>query len=426
MRKIFQSAFLILIIIGSVVLMSATPVSKAENSTNVKGIIDSDTTWTKEESPYSLTGLVAIVSGVTLTIEPGVTVNIGDYSLQVGGTLDARGRGADNITFVSNTAGYGNIAFVNGSSSWDEKNGSGCIIENAILVSTSISVNNASPKIYNSTISGNINVDNEGALPLISRNIIAGDVGVHSASPTIDHNSIIGGINIGGNSPIISNNIIEGGGVSGIGIKFSGQYTVNVSWNTIYGCSTGISAEASSIIAGNLVIDNDDGIELYSAQFQIQNNTIADNSIGIKMVRLGSYQGLMINSNNIQNNSQNSIYLEDTRSNIDATLNWWGTIEGQIISLTIHDRNDEPKLGSVSFSPTLSGPVPEAPATKYTPIEMPSLPSQEPSTTTQSQTNNQPSNQNGIYTLAIAAIILSVIINISLVIVVAVLLKKRH
>jgi len=43
-------------------------------ATNVSGTISTNTTWTAANSPYVMTGNVTVNAGVTLTIEPGVTV----------------------------------------------------------------------------------------------------------------------------------------------------------------------------------------------------------------------------------------------------------------------------------------------------------------------------------------------------------------
>ena len=76
-------------------------VSPGGAKTTVRGYIDSDTTWTKAKSPYYMTGSVTVPEGVTLTIEPGVTVYFDDaaYScdLKVWGNLVLKGTESDRI-----------------------------------------------------------------------------------------------------------------------------------------------------------------------------------------------------------------------------------------------------------------------------------------------------------------------------------------
>jgi hypothetical protein len=69
------------------------------SGTEVSGHLTEDTTWTLEQSPYLVVGDVTVNSGVTLTIEPGVTVLIhsvlatdfNGYDLtQVGGEAEAK------------------------------------------------------------------------------------------------------------------------------------------------------------------------------------------------------------------------------------------------------------------------------------------------------------------------------------------------
>ncbi len=64
-------------------------------ATNVSGTISTNTTWTAANSPYVMTGNVSIASGVTLTIDPGVTVegNSSSRLLTVSGSLSAVGTG---------------------------------------------------------------------------------------------------------------------------------------------------------------------------------------------------------------------------------------------------------------------------------------------------------------------------------------------
>lgn len=82
-------------LVASVLLVCLIQLSA---QTNVSGILTANTTWTKAQSPYTLTGNVGVQSGVTLTIEPGVVVK-GNYSLQVKGTLIAKGTAGDSVYF---------------------------------------------------------------------------------------------------------------------------------------------------------------------------------------------------------------------------------------------------------------------------------------------------------------------------------------
>ena len=124
-------------------LVGILPLVKAQSG--VISILGSDTVWTKANSPYSLAGPVVISEGVTLTIQAGATVNLNSYYITVNGTLRAIGNSADPIHFNG-----GNITFTGYSNAWNEQTGSGCIIENAVLISTSLY--GGSVKINNNSI----------------------------------------------------------------------------------------------------------------------------------------------------------------------------------------------------------------------------------------------------------------------------------
>ncbi len=89
-------------------------------ATEVSGLISSNTNWTISGSPYIVTGNILITVGATLTIEPGVRVQLNvSKTIQVNGALVARGTEADSIVFTSNTGfipgAWGNIYFTGSS-----------------------------------------------------------------------------------------------------------------------------------------------------------------------------------------------------------------------------------------------------------------------------------------------------------------------
>lgn len=93
-----------------VVLALAVVSSTAQ--TSFSGGIYANTTWTKANSPYILTGSVVVFPGKTLTIQPGVVVrvqanpsNSWDFRyIEVRGKLIAQGTAADPIVFEGQNA----------------------------------------------------------------------------------------------------------------------------------------------------------------------------------------------------------------------------------------------------------------------------------------------------------------------------------
>ncbi|MDP2935063.1 MAG: NosD domain-containing protein, partial [Dehalococcoidia bacterium] len=222
----------------------------ADGPTNVSGIISSDTTWTRANSPYIVTGSILVSQGVTLTVAPGVTVKFdGNYNLRVDGTLRAIGTTYNGILFTSNrpSPSPGN---------WPH-----------------IELSSTSPPASFDEL-GNL----AGGSAIRFATIEWADQGIYfyNTSPLIDNNAIVNnwhGINyIGYSSPKITNNVIKGNSQSGI----------------IAGNPGG-----TATIEQNLILNNGDGIHI-NGPATIRWNTIAKNSTGLRAGAPGT-----IGSNNI-------------------------------------------------------------------------------------------------------------------------------
>jgi hypothetical protein len=69
---------------------------------SMRGTPDHNQTWTKDTIPYVVSSTLTIPVGVTLTLEPGVVVKVGDSQhIYIYGTLDAQGTTAMPIYFTS-------------------------------------------------------------------------------------------------------------------------------------------------------------------------------------------------------------------------------------------------------------------------------------------------------------------------------------
>jgi len=252
------------ILISGVSLKALRTVVYASPETQVSGIITSNTTWTKENSPYILTGNVLVYYGVTLTIEHGVTINFDDYYIMVNGTLCAQGSISDNIYFKS-----GGIIFTRYSNGWNDSTGSGCIIENAIFNLTSITSDNSLKISNNFIINSSISV---GDSSIISNNYIKGYISAGNLS-TITNNNITGDVSVGSTS-LISYNILTGGITAGNSSIVSNNTIIKPTG--LYTSSIAIDVGNSAIVSNNTVEGN-----VYARSALISNNTIIGGGMGM-------------------------------------------------------------------------------------------------------------------------------------------------
>jgi hypothetical protein len=192
-KKSLLSAFLTAILIGGLILVNAMRFGTVQAATEVIGIISSNITFTKANSPYVFTGPVVVNTNAMLTIEEGVSIDLNGNYLEVSGTLIAKASNGSWIYFNS-----GSINF--GSTSTEE-----CIIENAILKWIYVSIS-SSVKINSTYIQGrqayNVIDISEGS-PTILNNTLTGSVdsfaivNINGGSPTISNNNIIAHVDNG-------------------------------------------------------------------------------------------------------------------------------------------------------------------------------------------------------------------------------------
>jgi hypothetical protein len=376
MKKLTCTLLLIILLVSSSLLF----VDQVHASNQVGGTIVSDTTWTLTDSPYKLSGSVTINGGVTLTIEPGVVVDLYLYSIMVIGTLNAQGTSDNNIVFqTSYPPSSPLINFLSGPG-WDESTGTGCIIKNGIFSSVAVYISNCSVKISNTYFT------NTNSYTAIS---------VFTGSPLIVNNAFdCHGVGINTNSgyAIISNNFIKCPGNYGV-------YASNnayISDNNITGCSTGVYVTGNSTVTRNLITSNTYGVRLSASSAKIENNVIANNNYGISgggTIRYNTFGNNVlgvdislasnITQNNIISSTQKNIRMSMSSPNtIDATYNWWGTTDTQTINQTIQDYKTNPSTGKVNFAPFLNelntqAPSPQniylTPAPTPTPYPTPTL-----------------------------------------------------
>jgi hypothetical protein len=280
---------------------------------------------------------------------------LGGYYLQVNGTLNARGQSADRIFFISNSASS-RIEFLGASVAWNEQTTLGSIIENSIIrvslvINSSVKIN---CNTFNSTAGTGVQIS--GGSPIITNNIFS----LQSST-----------INISGGSTVFSYDSITGNRyLSGIYVGIGG--VASISDNNVSGCYTGIYTSGNTIIHSDLIVNNAQGI-VSNNQFNfIQNNVIAGNNLGV--TGFGNIQSnTVINNsvdihflsgeikyNNIYHNLQNLV--SATSITIDASNNWWGTIEVTDINNTIIDsKTSNLGIGAIVFMPFLMKPNPLAP-----------------------------------------------------------------
>ncbi len=341
--------------------------------TNVSGGVFTNTIWTLANSPYIVIDTTVVFPGVTLTIEPGVTVRFDDamYLEIRQATLIAIGTATDSITFTSNSLvpapgiwGHGSQGglWISGSAVFNF-----CNFEYA---TSGIRTANNLPYIKNSSFTKNgYGVYNLSNTPVDSCIFKFNDRGIGYINGGVLNYCTISNNNYGVedfNNATFNNCIIDSN-INALEGSNSAFHNCSISYNRY-----GIICRPQGNLLNHCVINSNivRGIILMSSfkRDTIINCEIKYNGTGIvaqtsqpSLITQCEIEydtiGILINKNaadffcnKICNNISYSVQM-NTSANFNISDNYWCTTDSATIAAAIYDAYDNVIYGLVTFMP---------------------------------------------------------------------------
>ena len=313
--------------------------------------IEDNVTWDTSYPYISVAGNISILQGITLTIEPGVTVKFGyRTSLTVNGTLMANGSYFNQIRFIP-------IAEEPGTMDWQGvtfQNDSVGSIMNYVKVEYAeggIATYGASPSITNCSLQYNFYYGilcGENSQPIVKYNYVnftewAGIICENGSVPTVGGNFIktcYYGIICYDYAEVKSNDIET----CWIGIMCWGD--ANITYNEVRDCMDGIHGFYSAPrIENNYIVSCDgNGTRFMGSDAIIKNNTLRYNDVGMDISYnakniLKDMEGNMVNGIDINTCfyvDQDNIVIEDLKIDSGWSAGFHGRLTAQG-SVTLYD-----------------------------------------------------------------------------------------
>ena len=153
------------------------------------------------------------------------------------------------------------------------------------------------------------------------------------------------------NEAVITGNTVRYNELQGIGYT----YYATVVGNHVHDNSgIGIGASFGGSIEYNLVEDNGGaGISVYGVGTGVEHNVVRGNAVG---VAVGEHPSVTINFNDLYQNDEYELTTWPGGGSVNATYNWWGTTDPELIAARIFDCHDDPLLACVLFDPWCDEP----------------------------------------------------------------------
>lgn len=315
--------------------------------TIISGIINTDVTWTLEQSPYLVASNVLIGPNAVVTIEPGVTIRFSEGTeILLRGRIEAVGSVQDSIYFIPNgTSTNTNLHY------WE-----GIRFDNTVGASIKLKYVYASDaEIFIDLTSANgtdtILDFNHCKLFNHNRAISANDI-TKSYSARIDHcnfTEIEGYVIFGSSNFRVSNSFFNGN----FRVSYNGASQDAIFENCVF---TG-SYDAALIITGTIrnceFYGNSRGFATQGNGPIAENNYIHDNDIGISLSNYGTITlENKIQFNTICNNVINA-RISQNASTAYLSNNCWCGLDSVSVANSTIDFFEEANLGFIEFMPLL-------------------------------------------------------------------------
>lgn len=343
-------------------------VSLQVKATDIQGIVYGNTTWTRANSPYIITGNILIDSLAVLTIEPGVRIEISNgYKFYIDGELDAVGSVSEAITFTGQYGGYWPGLDFRKPRPSDTCHFSYCHFDHTVkaigikdrqLVLTNCVFEDVSKYgVYFDAGSSRIEnckfLRNEVALRIIGPGTI--DISANEFVSNTSYTLYISGGGPGVNlSAGITNNLFTN---NKMGAYVQDLNLSEMTGNIFLHNETGLTLEQGTKVTelnNNIFASNQNGMIIHKASGIAHNNTFKHNKTAVFVDQ--SNNALKFEYNCFDSSVEMHVKMRQTYDNMDLRNNYWGSNDSTVIRSKIYDFYNDFVQGFVQYMPFLKEP----------------------------------------------------------------------